>query len=515
MGVINFLDRGYALYPDRLCFVDNAASRTYTECHDRNLKFARALCDAGVTGADRVAVLSPNCSALFEAVLGVYRSGAIYVPLNARNHADENIYILNRTGASTLLYHSEFEAFVQRARREYPAIVRFICIDGKSVSSPSMEAMMATAAAIAPPRSDDPSTVTGIHSTGGTTGKPKGVKLTSLVWDTAAANLFAAMKFAKPPVYLVAAPITHAAGSVAFCMLSQGATIIVHNRFDAGEVLAAIEKHRITHLWLPPTAIYMLLSHPALRQHDYSSLEYFMYAASPISVDKLKECLEVFGPVMAQSFGQTEAPMYCTWLDRDDHAVGDPVRERRLASCGKPMLLTPVEIMDDAGKLLSAGERGEIVVRGNLVMSGYYEDEAATRAAMHNGWLRTGDVGYKDEEGYIFIVDRKKQMIITGGLNVYPSEIEQVILSHAAIQECAVIGVPDEKWGEAIKAIVEKKPGGSVSDVDIIAMCKERLGGVKAPKSVEFWDTIPRTPVGKVDKKTIREKFWKGRERAV
>ncbi len=515
MGVIDFFDRGAALFPNRLCFIDAAGSRTYAECYRRNLKIANALRGAGVSPADRVAVLSPNCAGLFEAILGVYRAGAVYVPLNARNHPDENVYILGKTGASTLFYHSEFENLLPRIRSECRSIARTICIDRDGAAGPAMDDWMSSAPATIPVRPDRPDTVTGIHSTGGTTGKPKGVKLTSLVWDTAAANLFAAMRCEKPPVYLVAAPITHAAGFVAFCLLSQGATIVVHSHFDAGDVLATIEKRGITHLWLPPTAIYMLLSHPALRRHDYSSLEYFMYAASPISVDKLKECLEVFGPVMAQSFGQTEAPMYCTWLDRSDHVLGDSVRERRLASCGRPMLLTPVEIMDDDGNLLPAGERGEIVVKGNLVMAGYDQDEPATRAALHDGWLRTGDVGYKDDEGYVFIVDRKKQMIITGGLNVYPSEIEQVILSHPAIQECAVIGVPDEKWGEAVTAIVEKRPGASVGDSEIIALCKQRLGSVKTPKSVEFWEALPRTPVGKVDKKTIREKFWRGRERAI
>jgi acyl-CoA synthetase (AMP-forming)/AMP-acid ligase II len=477
---------------------------------------AGALQSAGLKPGDRVAVYSPNCSALFECAVGINRAGAVYVPLNARTLLEENLYVLQRTTPTTLFFHSSFQSSIERISRECPSVRQLVCMDASSTPGvTSFEDLIAARAPLVTEFDERPDSVVGVHSTGGTTGKPKGVALTSGVWDTMAANLFAAMHCNAPPVYLVATPITHAAGTVGFCLMAQGATIHVHKQFDAAAVLAAIERHRITHLWLPPTAVYMLLAHENLRRHDYSSLQYFMYAASPMSVDKLKQCLEVFGSVMAQSFGQTEAPMYCTWLDRSDHVVGDEKQERKLASCGRPMLLTPVEIMDDAGKLLQPGQRGEIVVKGPLVMAGYHEDPQATVAAMQGAWLRTGDIGHKDEDGYVYIVDRKKQMIITGGYNVYPSEVEQVLLAHPAVQECAVIGVPDEKWGEAIKAVVKTRAGEVVGEAELIALCKERLGGIKAPKTVEFWEALPMTPVGKVDKKNIREKYWRGRDRAI
>ena len=199
----------------------------------------------------------------------------------------------------------------------------------------------------------------------------------------------------------------------------------------------------------------MMLTEPNVREVDYGSLEYFIYSAAPMSVEKLKEALDIFGPVMAQAFGQVEAPLMCTALTPAEHIVNDPAQEARLASCGRPAMLTRVAIMDESQRLLDDGERGEIVVRGNLVMAGYYNDEAATAEAFAGGWHHTGDIGFRDRDGYIYIVDRKKDMIISGGFNVYPSEIEQVIWSHPAVQDCAVIGVPDEKWGEAVKAIVE------------------------------------------------------------
>jgi acyl-CoA synthetase (AMP-forming)/AMP-acid ligase II len=232
-----------------------------------------------------------------------------------------------------------------------------------------------------------------------------------------------------------------------------------------------------------------------------------------MAVDKLKRCLEVFGQVMTQFWGQTEAPIFCTALTVEDHDVANV--SGRLASCGRPMLLTEVAVMDDDGNLVPDHVRGELVVRGNLVMLRYHKNEAATREASAFDWHHTGDVGYRDANGYFYIVDRKKDMIISGGYNVYPNEVEQVILSHPAIIDCAVIGVPHEIWGEQVTAIVATQPQASVSSEEIIALCKRSLGSVYAPKAVEFWNDLPRTAVGKVDKRSIRDTFWAGQARAV
>jgi acyl-CoA synthetase (AMP-forming)/AMP-acid ligase II len=219
---------------------------------------------------------------------------------------------------------------------------------------------------------------------------------------------------------------------------------------------------------------------------------------------------------MSQSFGQAEAPMFCTYLSPQDHLViGSNTKEKRLASCGRQTLQTRVRIMDDEGNILPPNERGEIVVQGNLVMTGYYKNPEATEEVSTFGWHHTGDIGYIDEDGYVYIVDRKKDMIITGGFNVYPSEIEQVIWGHPSVQDCAVIGAPDEKWGEAVKAVIELKPGCTLEEEEIISLCKKTLGSVKAPKSVEIWKSLPRTPVGKVRKKDIRASYWSDKERAI
>jgi acyl-CoA synthetase (AMP-forming)/AMP-acid ligase II len=235
-----------------------------------------------------------------------------------------------------------------------------------------------------------------------------------------------------------------------------------------------------------------------------------------MSVEKVREAMDVFGDVMVQGYGQTEAgALIGTFFSASAHRDALRHRPERLASCGQPSIFTKIRIVDESGRTLPNGERGEIAIGGDFRMLGYHKNEAATKEVLHDGWVLTGDIGKMDDEGFVYIVDRKREMIVTGGFNVYPAEIEQVILTHPAIQDCAVVGVPDDKWGEAVKAIVQLKPGAQVQEAEVIALCKGRLGGVMAPKSVEIWPELPRSAVGKVMRRAVREQFWKGRERLV
>ena len=262
---------------------------------------------------------------------------------------------------------------------------------------------------------------------------------------------------------------------------------------------------------------YRLLDIPDLNKKvDLSSLKYFLYGAAPMSVEKLKQAIAVFGPVMMGGYGQTEAPASISFLSPGEHFVeGKVASDERLSSVGRPSPLVHVEIMNDANEILKRGETGEICVRGDLVMKGYYKAPDKTAEAIVDGWLHTGDIGHVDDEGYLHITDRKKDMIITGGFNVYPSEVEQALWGHAAVRDCAVIGVPDDKWGEAVKAVVELNAGQSVTAEELIALCKEKLGSVKAPKTVDFVVALPRSPVGKVLKKDLRQQYWQIRERKI
>jgi len=314
--------------------------------------------------------------------------------------------------------------------------------------------------------------------------------------------------FRPRPRYLALAPLTHAAGVLCFPVMTLGGEIVIMGKPDLTEFLVLIEKHAITHTFLPPTLIYMLLDHAGLARADPSSLMCLWYGAAPMSASRLEEALTRIGPVMGQLFGQTEAPMMISTLAPADHFRDDgSVATERLASAGRPTPLTIVTIMDDDGNRRGPGERGEIVIRGPLVMAGYYKNPEASAETAKYGWHHTGDIGYLDSDGYLFIVDRAKDMIITGGFNVYSAEVEQVLLAHPAIGDCAVIGLPDEKWGERVTAVVQPHDGARIDAGDLIAFVKQRIGSVKAPKQIEIWADLPRSAVGKILKTEIRSRL--------
>jgi acyl-CoA synthetase (AMP-forming)/AMP-acid ligase II len=318
------------------------------------------------------------------------------------------------------------------------------------------------------------------------------------------------------PVMLVAAPITHAAGGLSYHVLAEGGRLVLIEKPDPQLVLKSIEEYKITKLFLPPTVIYRLLDQPNVREFDYSSLRYLVYSASPMSVEKLRLALDVFGPVMAQGYGQTEVLGIANMTPEEHFVDGRVAPDRRLSACGRPaMPYCRTVIMNDQNEILPHGETGEICVRGDQVMRGYYKNPYATARTIMDGWCHTGDVGFFDEEGYLHISDRKKDMIITGGFNVYPTEIEQAITSLDGVSDCAVIGVPHEDWGEAVKAVVELAPGKMVSEKEIIAFCRARLGSVKTPKTVDFVDELPRSARGKVLKRVLRDEYWKGQKRKI
>lgn len=517
MRLIEFFDQGVALNPDRACLVDDQGVLSFSDVQEVSHRIARRMLECGIGSQCKVAVISQNCSRAFECVLGTLRLGAVWVPVNIRNAIEDTIFILDSLDVEVLFLSPAYLDLLSRLRAECPKIKTYICMtstDARNVAS--LDHWLTGPYEPVPPEVRSVDTLAVILGSGGTSGRSKGVMHSDLTWEALIANMRIAMPPKKSPVHLLVAPMTHGAGVVGLCLLPQGATQVIMPKFDARSVLENIEKHRVTHIFLPPTAIYMLLADPAIGKFDYSSLQYFIYAGAPMSVEKLKKAIEIFGPVMAQTFGQAEAPMICTYLSPEDHMEALSSRPERLLSCGRSSYLTPTEILNSEGGICPAGETGEIAVRGSLVMQGYYNNrEATAEVTSADGWHLTGDVGRKDVDGFVYIVDRKRDMIISGGFNVYPSEIEQVIWSHPAVQDCAVLGVPDEKWGEAVKAIVELKPGAGATGAEILQLCKTRLGGVKCPKTIDFLEKLPRTANGKVSKRDLRQTYWVGHERAI
>ena len=521
MRAIDYFDKGAEAFPDRIAIIDHAAQYSYREAQEASCKVARAMSACGLRGEERVAIFSPNDARILLCMIGLMRAGGVWVPVNHRNALDANVQFLNYSGTSWLFYHSSFREQVRQMKAQVPSLRHFVCLDGENDGDPSLESFLNKGIEGKMIDWGDPrgnlERLVGLVPTGGTTGPAKGVMVTSLSWGTMVETANQCLRCEDvAPVCLSTAPLSHAAGVVAFAMFPLAATNVVMPAFDALEVLRNIQRHRVTHVFLPPTALYAMLAHPKLGEFDYSSLRRMLLAAAPVSPDKLKKAVEVFGPCVCQSYGQTEAPMYMTYLDTQTlaaAAAGD--HPERLRSCGRPTPAVRLAIMDDEGKLLPPHKTGEIVARGALVSAGYYHLPEATAEIRTFGWHHTGDVGYRDDDGFFYIVDRKKDMIITGGFNVYCAEVEACVMELPPVRECAVVGVPDDKWGEAVKAIVVLRDGESLTEVGIIAHCKARLGGVKSPKSVEFWREIPKTPAAKTDKKAIRKPFWAGVDRAV
>jgi acyl-CoA synthetase (AMP-forming)/AMP-acid ligase II len=517
MRMIDFFDRGVRIAGGMPCIVTTEAAKTYSEVDRSSRRMARFLIDDGFPAGGHAAVLSGNSAQAFEAILGVLRADGVWVMANHRAAPAENVYLLNLLDVDTLFVHSDLAERIPVFRRECPKIRRYIALDrpiGQADDWAGAHPDAVANLAIPQRRAGGAEELAFLGNTGGTTGRSKGVMLTNGNWQALVSSLVASMPMKKPPVNLVAAPMTHAAGPLALASMALGGTVVVLPKFDPGDVLEAIERFRVTYMFLPPTAVYMLLAHPRVRKTDLRSLEYISYAGAPMSIDRLKEAIDVLGPVMNASFGQTEAPMCVTAMPPHEHLRPDGSLAHP-GSCGRPNLLSIVEIMDDAGNILPPGERGEIVVRGPLVMAGYYKDPRATEEASKFGWHHTGDIGMRDADGYFYVVDRKKDMIISGGFNIYPAEVEQALIAHPAVQDCAVIGIPDEKWGEAVVAVIELRGGVVFAEGEMLAFARERLGPVKTPKRIEVRDTLPRTNAGKVSRAELRRPYWSNLGRAI
>ena len=477
---------------------------------------------AGFKAGDSVAVYSPNSVGAVLCVFAVMRAGGAWVPVNVRNSAATNGEYMTYVKTKWLFFSADLDDESLALVSNLPDLEGTVCIERDRGRHPSLSEFCERSGSVEVPDWNDPYGVPDMvfsrWPTGGTTGPSKGVEMTNrnivTMFELGLEHYVGGNE--EDIVHLAVAPITHAAGLIIGIFAAVGGATLVHPRFDPGEVLRAIERDKVTHIFLPPTAYYALLDHPDVTSTDLSSLRQILLAAAPVSPDKFQRGVEVFGPVIAQCYGQAEVPMLVSMFSTETVAAAAAgSHPERLRSCGKVTSSTLVGILDEKGNLLARGERGEICCRGPLVTPGYFEKPDATKEARQFGWHHTGDIGYLDEDDFLYIVDRKKDMIITGGFNVFATEVEAPILALEEVLECAVVGIPDERWGESIAAIVVLRDGYILSDAELRERVRDKLGGVKTPKKIEFWDEIPKTAVGKTDKKVIRQRFWKDSERLV
>jgi acyl-CoA synthetase (AMP-forming)/AMP-acid ligase II len=515
----HLLTRAALRYGDRPAWIAGDRRVSFREAEGRVNRLAHALLGLGARPGDRVGMLMPNCYQGLETILAPMKAGMAVVPMNMRLHPEEHAYMLDDAGARVLVYTEDFREHLASVRGRLRTVERFICLGAGAPGDLEFESLLA-----ATPREDppdvaiEPDAMAWLFYTSGTTGHPKGAMLTHRALLTMAQQFLMLTPPRGPDdVVLHAAAITHGSGCLLFHHLAAGAAnaFPATRSFDPPRIFDAIARTRATTMFLVPTMINTLLGAPERTRFDLSSLHTVIYGGAPMYVEHLEASLAAFGPIFVQIFGQGEAPMTITVLPRAEHVTGDPVARRRLASAGRETPAVRVRIVDEDDRPRPAGEMGEIVVRGDLVMKGYWNKPEATAETLRGGWLHTGDIGYMDEGGYLYITDRKKDMIISGGSNIYPREIEEVICQHPAVFEVAVIGVPDERWGEATKALVVARPGQSPTEAEIVEHCRRHLASYKKPQSVEFLPALPKNAYGKVLKRELRDRFWTDRTRKV
>jgi fatty-acyl-CoA synthase len=479
---------------------------TASQVADEMSRYVQAYASLGIGDHHPIAMLSKNRPEVLFTMGANMLTPCRGTSLHPMGSADDQAYVLEDAGVETLVFDPS--AFDERAAelRDRVRGLKTLLSLGPSEVGTDLIALAKTfdpKPLLAPVV--DPEAVTGLTYTGGTTGASKGVMQTYRSGATLTQIQLAEWEWPEDTRFLIATPLSHAGAAFFVPTLLRGGCIVVLPGFDPTAVLEAIQKYKITATMLVPTMLYILMDHPKLAEYDLSSLETVYYGASAISPTRLKEAIEKFGPIFFQFFGQSECGMTISVLKKGEH---DPNDLERLATCGRAVPWLKVALLDDELNEVPDGEPGEICVRGPLVMKGYWNKPEQTEEALAGGWLHTGDIARKDAQGFMTIVDRKKDMIVSGGFNVFPREVEDVIGTHPAVAQVAVIGVPDEKWGEAVKAVVVLRPDQTVDPQELSDLVKEKKGAVHAPKSVDFVDAIPLSALGKPDKKALRAQYW-------
>ncbi|WP_181778775.1 long-chain-fatty-acid--CoA ligase [Pseudonocardia pini] len=514
MYLTQALHRAEQQTPDLAATVCGDRVRTWRECHDRVARLAAAFRARGVRAGDRVGILALNSDDYHDVQLAVPWADAVTVPVNTRWSAQEIAFSLEDSGTGLLVVDDAFAGLVERVRELAPGVHTYVHsgTGPRPEGALGLEELVAAHEPVEDARRGGDS-LAAIYYTGGTTGTPKGVMLSHTNLVTAALGAAATGEFMTPGGRLLhSAPMFHLADGAGWIARNLvGGTHVVLPAFTPAAVADAVERHRITDMFLAPTMIQMFVDSPEAREKDLSSLQHLLYGASPISEAVLARTMALLPRVrLLQAYGMTELSPSTTILTCDDH-LKDGLRR----SAGRAVPYAEVRIVDTADHEVPRGTVGEIVARGPHVMLGYWNRPEETAAAVRDGWMHTGDGGYMDDAGYVFVVDRIKDMIVSGGENVYSAEVENALAQHPAIAACAVIGVPDAEWGERVHAVVVLQEGATVADGELREHCAGLIARYKAPRTVDVVDALPLTPAAKVNKRALRARYWDGAARGV
>ncbi|HBB18270.1 MAG TPA: hypothetical protein DCZ97_15190 [Syntrophus sp. (in: bacteria)] len=519
MLLADTLKKAYRFFPEKEAIVCGGRRWTYGEFFGRISRFSHYLIEAGLEKGDRIAILHPNCHYFLEAYYAIALRGAAAVPLNYRLSAGELALIMNDAGARVLIADPRFRETVDRMRADLPTVEKIIWTGDKRDDLPEggrdlrYEEIIAGVSTRVFEVDVAETDIAQIYYTSGTTGRPKGVMLTHRNVTVHALGTIAELHLTDRDVWLHAAPLFHLADAWATWAITWvGGTHILAGEFDSPTVLAAMEREGVTLTNLIPTMLNMLVNDPGVKDHDYSRLRVLLSGGAPIAPEVVRRIVDTFQCDYIQTYGMTETSPYLTLSILKGHLMQkSPEEQLRFKSkTGREFIATELKVVADDGREIKKDEKevGEIIVRGDTVTPGYWQLPEETARAIRNGWLYTGDMAVMDEEDYVTIVDRRKDMIVTGGENVYSTEVENILYMHPAVLECAVVGVPDEKWGEAVKGIVVLKPACKATEEELITFCKERIARYKSPKSIDFILVLPKTGSGKIEKKKLRDPYW-------
>jgi acyl-CoA synthetase (AMP-forming)/AMP-acid ligase II len=508
----HIIHRHALLQPNQEAFVYGSERITFSEFNARVNSLIHALQTMGVKKGDAIGILSWNCLGYVEVYGAAMKGGFIASPFNTRLKERELEYIINYSEANSLFVGPELIEMAKQLRPRLPKVKNFISLEASVPDMISHSDLLTTYSQAEPDVQIDEDDPVGIIYTSGTTGVPRGALYTQRGFIDDSKTLVMNMNLYPGHKRVLITPLFHIAGNTHFrSSLYIGGCNIIMKFFDPAATLQIIHDERATHMDIVPTHLAAWLNLPDLNKYDISSMKLLWYGASPMPLEVLKKGIRVFGPIFAQGYGQSETGPAISHLSNEDHNVLDrPEKEqRKLTSAGRPDIGVHVRIVDDKGNDVEPGEVGEIIVRSKHIMVGYWHKPEETKETLIDGWVHTGDMGYYDDEGYIYIADRKKDMIISGGENVYPREVEEVLYQHPAVLEAAVIGVPDPYWVEKVHAVVVTRKGVSATAEELTAFCKKHIAGYKVPKTIEFVDSLPKNPAGKILKKELREKYGK------
>lgn len=518
MSIMKGLKKSIASKPTKTAVICRNTRLNFAQIDERVNRLSSALVRLGLERGDRAGVLAFNCHRFFEFYYGAPQMGAAVVPINFRLPAQEVKYILDHSGARLIAVDRELAPLIDEIRSNLETVEHFVLLDDEPRAGfINYEKLLEQGSPEYKGPELDEGELLGLFYTSGTTAEPKGVMLTHRNMMSNVEHSDAVYQFREEEIYLHAAPMFHLAdGAAVFSNTARGSTQVFIPRFEPRQVLETIERERVTTILLVPTMINFLLQVPDLDRHDLSSLHHITYGASPIAPDLLQRAMKAFGCRFGQGYGLTEASPLLTVLKPEDHIITDEKSEQRLASCGKAVPGVEVRVVTADERDVSAGEVGEIIARGPNIMLGYWKREQDTANTIIDGWLRTGDLATVDEDGYIYLVDRKKDMIVTGGENVFSTEVEAALYAHKSVKEAAVIPIPDPQWGEAVHACITLRDGRQASPDELIEFCRTRLAGYKVPRSIEIIEgELPKGGTGKILKKQLRERYWQGQSRRI